>query len=179
MKALPRSLLFGVPLLLFAALALLLWRGLSLDPRKLDSPLVGRPAPVFALPEHGSPQRTGGPQNYRGQVWLLNVWASWCAVCIQEHPFLTELARNSGIPLVGLNWKDPPDNAARWLARWGDPYRVSYTDLDGRAGIDWGVYGAPETFLIDKQGTIRYKHVGELTPAVWQKEFMPRVAQWQ
>ncbi|MDP3086080.1 MAG: DsbE family thiol:disulfide interchange protein, partial [Rubrivivax sp.] len=134
---------------------------------------ISKPAPPFTLARLDAPAQTLSPQDLRGQVWLLNVWASWCTACLQEHGLMLELAREGGHVLVGLNYKDQPDDARRWLSRHGDPYRVSLSDLDGRVGIDYGVYGLPETFIVDKQGVIRHKHIGALTRDALRHRILP------
>src|ERR1700681_333690 len=152
-----------VPLAAFAVLCAFLLVGLWRDPREVPSPLVGKPAPAFTLAQLHDPAKTLAPADLKGQVWLLNVWASWCVSCREEHPLLVELRRAKIVPVVGLDYKDDPAAGMRWLTENGDPYDVSVVDRDGRAGIDWGVYGVPETFVVDKAGTIRYKKIGPLT----------------
>jgi cytochrome c biogenesis protein CcmG/thiol:disulfide interchange protein DsbE len=164
---------FLIPIAVFVLLGLLLAYGLKLDPRKIPSPLVGKPLPAFALPAVADPTRTVRSEDLRGRVYLLNVWASWCAACRDEHPLLVELARARAIPIIGLNYKDQRADALKWLAALGDPYELSLSDLDGRAGIELGVYGVPETFVIDKAGVIRYKHIGPLTAEVWKTRLVP------
>ncbi len=164
---------FLIPIAVFAALGLLLAYGLKLDPRKIPSPLVGKPLPAFTLPTLADPGKRLGPQDLRGRVYLLNVWASWCVACRQEHPVLNALARAQAVPLVGLNYKDRREDALKWLAELGNPYETSLADLDGRVGIELGVYGVPETFVIDKQGVIRYKHIGPISPEVWTDKLAP------
>ncbi len=166
---------FLVPIILFAALGLLLAYGLLLDPRKIPSPLVGKELPAFSLATVANPNRSIGSDALRGRVYLLNVWASWCVACREEHPLLNELARRKTVPIIGLNYKDKREDALRWLTGMGDPYEASLSDLDGRLGIELGVYGVPETFVIDKNGVIRYKHVGPLTPEVLQQKLLPLV----
>jgi cytochrome c biogenesis protein CcmG/thiol:disulfide interchange protein DsbE len=173
-----KSLRLVIPLVIFLAIAVFLWVGLFRDPREIPSPLIGKPAPAFTLPQLQSPQQTFSPEAMRGKVWLLNVWASWCVSCRDEHPFLVELAK-SGVPLVGLNYKDQRENALRWLQRFENPYALSVSDLDGRVGIDYGVYGAPETFIIDKAGVVRYKRVGAMTPEVWKDTVEPLIRKLQ
>lgn len=163
----------ALPLAAFALLVVLLAAGLRLDPREVPSPLVGKPAPALALPQLGGGGVAQPAPALRGQPWLLNVWASWCTPCLQEHPLLLDLARSHGVALVGLNYKDREADAQRWLARHGDPYRVSLADSEGRAAIDWGVYGVPETFVIDAAGTVRFKHVGPLTEEVLRARLVP------
>ena len=163
-----------LPLAGFALLALLLGVGLTLNPREGPSPLVGKPAPAFRLPTLADPARSFAPEELRGRVWLLNVWASWCAPCLEEHPIIESLAR-SGLAVYGLNYKDRRDAAIAWLGKHGDPYVLSVVDDTGRVGIDYGVYGTPETYLIDRDGVIRFKHVGPLTPAVVERTLLPMV----
>ena len=164
---------FLIPIAAFVLLGLLLAYGLKLDPRKIPSPLVGKPLPAFALPSVAEPKRTIRSDDLRGRVYMLNVWASWCAACRDEHPLLVQLAQSRSVPIIGLNYKDQRADAMKWLAALGDPYELSLSDLDGRAGIELGVYGVPETFVIDKAGVIRYKHIGPLTPEVWQTKLAP------
>jgi cytochrome c biogenesis protein CcmG/thiol:disulfide interchange protein DsbE len=168
---------FLMPLALFLVLAGFLAAGLGLNPREVPSPLVGRMAPAFSLPTLTGTRFS--PADMKGRVWLLNVWASWCVSCLEEHPVLLELARSGDVPLVGLDYKDAGADARRWLAQHGDPYQLSATDADGRVGIDYGVYGVPETYIIDKAGAIRYKRVGPLTPQVLQSTVLPLVRELQ
>ncbi|MFA7503476.1 MAG: DsbE family thiol:disulfide interchange protein [Burkholderiaceae bacterium] len=170
-----RSLRFIIPLLLFAAIGMFLYKGLSNDPRIIPSPLVGKPAPDFSLPILGADGRAWGPEEMRGKVWLLNIWGSWCAACQIEHPLFNQIARDGTLPLVGLAWKDDPQASARWLDRLGDPYTVVISDIQGRAAIDYGVYGAPESFLIDKRGVIRFKQTGPFSPESIRDTLMPLV----
>jgi cytochrome c biogenesis protein CcmG/thiol:disulfide interchange protein DsbE len=166
---------YAIPLVLFLALVAFLAIGLGRDPREVPSPLVDKPAPAFRLVQLKDPSRMFSEQDMRGKAWLLNVWASWCIACREEHAMLLELARSGAVPIYGLNYKDKREDALSWLNELGDPYVLSVSDLDGRVGIDYGVYGAPETFLIDPKGTIRLKHIGPLTPEVWQQKFQPLV----
>ena len=185
------------PLIGFVVLVVLLAVGLRLNPRDVPSPLVGKPAPAFALPRLDTPDKEFSPREMLGKVWLLNVWASWCVSCRQEHPVLVELAKRQTVPLVGLNYKEvrgdgaidsdkvaPGDEkrmvierAAGWLRKHGDPYTLSVLDVDGRVGIDYGVYGVPETYVIDKAGIIRMKHTGPITPDVLARKIMPLLAE--
>ncbi len=165
-----------VPAAIFIMLLLLLGLGLAPRPSSLPSPLIGKSAPAFTLPLLDAPQQTVAPADLRGQVWVLNVWASWCGACREEHPKLMELARLTRVPIYGLDYKDGRDEASAWLARHGNPYRASLFDADGRVGIDYGVYGVPETFVIDRRGVIRHKHVGPLTAEVVRKELLPILA---
>ncbi|WP_251864065.1 DsbE family thiol:disulfide interchange protein [Achromobacter sp. Marseille-Q4962] len=162
-----------LPLAVFLALALLLGMGLSRDPRAVPSALIDHPAPPIGLPLLQAPEQRLEVQSLRGQVWLLNVWASWCEPCRQELPVLRDLGQRAGIPIYGLNYKDDPRAAAEWLRRNGNPYRASASDTDGRVGIEYGVYGVPETFLIDGNGRIRYKQLGVITPGIWEKRLLP------
>jgi len=157
----------------FAALVLLLGVGLTLNPREVPSPLVGKPAPAFELPLLHAPEKTFSQKDMLGKVWVLNVWASWCPPCLVEHPVVTALAQSKLAPLVGLNYKDARDDALPWLKRNGDPFAFSVFDATGRIGIDYGVYGVPETYVIDRRGVIRYKHIGPLTPEVSRKQIQP------
>jgi cytochrome c biogenesis protein CcmG/thiol:disulfide interchange protein DsbE len=185
------------PLVGFVVLVVFLAIGLRLNPRDVPSPLVGKPAPTFNLPTVAAPDKNFGPADLRGKVWLLNVWASWCVSCRQEHPVLVEFSKRSSIPLVGLNYKEirgdanfdmnkiaaPEEKqmalqrAHLWLNKHGDPYRLSVLDLDGRVGIDYGVYGVPETYVIDKAGIIRLKYTGPISPDVVDKQILPLVAE--
>lgn len=167
---------FAAPLIGFLVLVALLYVGLGLDPREVPSPLVGRPAPAFVLPALGADAGTVSERDLAGApVTVLNVWASWCAACVAEHPVLSAWVRRRDLPLVGLNYKDEPDAASAWLARFGNPFHRIAMDREGRVGIDWGVYGVPETFLVDRDGIIRYKHVGPLTPQVIAERLDPLI----
>jgi len=168
-----------VPLAAFAALALMLGAGLKLDPREVPSPFIGKPAPAFSLPQLHQPERQLASADMKGQVWMLNVWASWCVACRTEHPLLVELSRQDGITIVGLNYKDDPRSALEWLQRLGDPYATSVVDRAGRVGIDYGVYGVPETFVIDRAGVVRFKHIGPVTPEVWTTRLQPLIRSLQ
>jgi len=172
-----KSLRFLLPLAIFALLGGLLWSGLGKDPRLVPSPLIGKPAPAFDLPELRDATMRVSKVALLGQPYLLNVWGSWCFACTEEHPVLVELAGRKLLPIVGLNWKDEPADATRWLARFGDPYAHIAQDREGRTAIDFGVYGAPESFLVDARGVIRWKHVGPLTPAVIDQELLPKLAE--
>ncbi|MDX1824143.1 MAG: DsbE family thiol:disulfide interchange protein [Thiohalomonadales bacterium] len=164
-----------VPLGIFIVLVVFLSIGLKLDPRDVPSPLIGKAAPAFTLPKLQHPEQTVSPADYKGRVWLLNVWASWCVSCRAEHPVINQLAQSSEVPIIGLNYKDGRDVAMQWLQQRGDPYTASAFDEDGRVGIDWGVYGVPETFIIDKKGTIRYKHTGPVDQKAVIEKIMPVV----
>lgn len=166
-----------LPLGLFAAIVVFLGVGLSLNPREVPSPLIGRTAPAFDLPQLHAADKRIAPADMRGKVWLLNVWASWCVSCRAEHPVLNDLAKTKVVPIYGLNYKDKREDALRWLKDWGDPYVLSIIDADGRTGIDYGVYGVPETYVIDKAGIIRYKQIGPLTPDIVRDKILPLVRQ--
>lgn len=166
---------FVWPLAIFLVLVGFLAVGLRLNPREVPSPFIGKAAPDFAVSELHRPERQFSPGELRGQVWLLNVWASWCVSCRQEHPVLVELARHGLAPIIGLDYKDEREPAKAWLAEHGDPYRLSIWDRDGKVGIDYGVYGVPETFVIDKGGIVRMKHVGPLTRTVVSEKIIPLV----
>ena len=186
---------FLIPLALFFVLVGFLAIGLKRDPKEIPSPLMGRVAPAFTLPTLDPNAPAFDPQQMRGQVWMLNVWATWCVACRQEHPLLVAFSKANQLPIVGLNYKEvqaqdlqqgaQPDTAqtlaiarqksAAWLQRFGNPYAVSVFDLDGRVGINYGVYGVPETYLIDQAGVIRYKQIGVLTPEVLTEKILPLV----
>ena len=181
----------------FAALVALLAVGLNLNPREVPSPLVGKPAPAFTLAQLAEPDKTLSPKDLQGKVWLLNVWSSWCVSCRQEHPVLVEFSQKVDVPLIGLNYKEVRgdggfdmskmsaedekklawERARSWLSQHGNPYRLTVMDLDGRVGIDYGVYGVPETYVIDKAGIIRMKHTGPITPEILGKKIMPLLAE--
>jgi len=167
------------PLGIFIVLLAFLAVGLRLDPREVPSPLIDKPAPAFDLPVLQQPGRRFSPAEMRGKVWLLNVWASWCVSCREEHPHLVELSRKKLIPLIGLDYKDESRAALAWLGQFGDPYDFSVEDRDGRIGIDYGVYGVPETYLIDRDGVIRYKRIGVLTPEILEGKVLPMARKLQ
>ena len=182
------------PLIGFIVLVVLLAVGLNLDPREVPSPLVGKPAPAFSLSKLGSDEKFS-PQDMQGKIWLLNVWSTWCVSCRQEHPMLVQMAKSQTVTLIGLNYKEvrgdasfdmskinaeaektmATQRASAWLQRHGNPYALSALDLDGRVGIDYGVYGVPETYVIDKAGIIRLKHTGPITPEVFSGKLLPLV----
>jgi len=168
-----------IPLGVFAVLVVFLAAGLRLNPREVPSPLIGKPAPVFQLARLHESGKMLSKQDLLGQVWLLNVWASWCVSCREEHPVLVEFAKRNVVPIYGLNYKDQRDDALAWLQQFGDPYTQSIVDADGRVGIDYGVYGVPETFVIDKAGVIRYKQIGPVTPEALKDKILPLVQQLQ
>jgi cytochrome c biogenesis protein CcmG/thiol:disulfide interchange protein DsbE len=161
------------PLGIFIVMLVFLAVGLRLDPREVPSPLIDKPAPPFELSVLQQPEKRFSPAEMRGKVWLLNVWASWCVSCREEHPHLLELSKQKLIPLLGLNYKDERGAALAWLRQFGDPYDFSLEDRDGRIGIDYGVYGVPETYLIDREGVIRYKRIGVLTPEILAEKVLP------
>jgi cytochrome c biogenesis protein CcmG/thiol:disulfide interchange protein DsbE len=162
----------AVPLLVLVVLAVAFWRGLGRDPTYVPSPLIGRAAPAFALPDLADPGRTVTDADLRDGPTLFNVWGTWCGGCRAEHPVLLDLARR-GVRIVGLDWKDEQGEARAWLRELGDPYVAVAYDADGRVGIDWGVYGAPETFVVDRKGVVRYKHIGPLSPQDVEETLMP------
>jgi cytochrome c biogenesis protein CcmG, thiol:disulfide interchange protein DsbE len=164
---------YFLPLAIFFGLVWFLYKGLSLNPREVPSALINKPAPEFRLALLHDDQKNLSPADMKGQVWLMNVWGSWCVSCQYEHPVLNELAKQQVVPIIGFNWKDEPDNAKKWLKKYGDPYAKSVMDRDGRVAIDYGVYGAPETFVIDKAGMIRLKHTGPISPEDMQKKIVP------
>ena len=168
-----KSLKFLLPLVLFMTLAALLAAGLGLDPKEVPSPLIGKPAPAFALARLDDPQVTIKRDDLLGKVWVLNVWASWCVACREEHPLLVDFSRRKTVPVYGLNYKDDRNDGLRWLARFGNPYDASLVDADGKVGIDYGVYGVPETFIVDKLGVVRFKHIGPVTPEVLRDRIEP------
>ena len=165
-----------IPLLVFLVLVGFLAVGLNLKPREIPSPLVGKPAPVFSLPTLAAPSESLSSQDLRGKVWVLNVWASWCVACREEHALMVEMAKLGVVPIYGLNYKDKRDDALSWLNQFGNPYAASLSDTEGLVGIDYGVYGVPETFVIDKAGVIRHKIIGPVTPATLREVLLPLVA---
>ena len=172
-----KSLRFLIPLLFLLGLVWFLAAGLKLNPKEVPSPLIGKPAPSFRLARLDRADATLANQDLLGKVWMLNVWASWCVACRQEHPLLLAFARQTQLPIYGLNYKDDRVAGLRWLSNFGDPYVASLFDADGRVGIDFGVYGVPETFLVDQQGVIRFKHIGPLTPEVLRTQIEPLLRQ--
>jgi cytochrome c biogenesis protein CcmG/thiol:disulfide interchange protein DsbE len=166
---------YALPLALFVLLAVALRIGLYRDPSVVPSPLIGRPAPALSLPSLQDPSYSIATAELRGAPWLLNVWATWCVGCRQEHEALLQIAAQNVVPIIGLNWKDDNAGARRWLAELGNPYAAVAEDREGRVAIDWGVYGAPETFLIGSDGTVLYKHVAPITLEIWRTEFLPRI----
>ena len=164
---------FLVPAIAFAVLVGFFIVGLQRDPGAIPSPLIGKPAPSFALESLSEPGKNVGPADFSGRPWLLNVWATWCGGCRQEHGTLLAIARQNRVPIVGLNWRDDRVLALRWLGELGNPYVTVAYDPEGHVAIDWGVYGAPETFLMEAEGRVVKKHIGALTPAVWESDFLP------
>ena len=168
-----QSLRFLVPAILFAALVGFFIVGLQKDPGRIDSPLIGKPAPAFSLESLGDPAWRVSSADFAGQPWLLNVWATWCGGCREEHETLLEIAREARLPMMGLNWRDDRALALQWLAQLGNPYVSVAYDPEGRTAIDWGVYGAPETFLIGADGKVLRKRIGPMTPEIWRRDFLP------
>lgn len=174
-----KSLKYLIPLSLFAVLTFFLLRGLSLNPKEVPSPLIGKPAPEFTLPQLHKPDASLSRADLLGQVYVLNVWASWCAACRDEHPALVDFARRQVVPIYGLNYKDDRMAGIQWLNRLGNPYVASIHDFEGKLGIDFGVYGVPETFVIDREGIIRYKHIGPVNPQILRETIEPLVKSLQ
>ena len=170
-----KALRFAIPLAVFVALAAFLAVGLTRDPREVPSPFIGKPAPDFKLTQLADEKLAFAPADMKGKVWLLNVWASWCVSCRVEHPLLVEMSKKNVVPIVGLNYKDGRGEGMQWLQRFGNPYSLSAFDADGKVGIDYGVYGVPETFVIDKKGVIRYKQIGPITPEALEKTLLPLI----
>jgi cytochrome c biogenesis protein CcmG, thiol:disulfide interchange protein DsbE len=164
-----------VPAAVFVVLVAFFWVGLQRDPRIVPSPLIGKPAPAFELPTVEDPAHKVGTADFAGRTYVLNVWGTWCGGCREEHDTLLEIKRQNLVPIVGLNWKDDRDLARRWLDQLGDPYVATAFDPEGRVAIDWGVYGAPETFLVNARGVVLFKHIAPLTMDVWNREFVPRI----
>jgi cytochrome c biogenesis protein CcmG/thiol:disulfide interchange protein DsbE len=166
---------FLLPLGIFALLGVFLFIGLHRDPSYVPSPLIGKPAPEFALPSLNDANYTVTSKDLQGRAWILNVWGTWCGGCREEHETLVAISRQTDVPLIGLNWKDDDDAARQWLQQLGNPYAAVASDHEGRTAIDWGVYGAPETFLVGPDGKVLYKHIAPMTFEVWNKEFLPRI----
>jgi cytochrome c biogenesis protein CcmG/thiol:disulfide interchange protein DsbE len=164
-----------IPLGIFIALVAFFAVGLVRDPREVPSPFIGKAAPAFKLQQLHEADRVFTPEDMKGKVWLLNVWASWCVSCRVEHPLLVEMSKKNLVPIVGLNYKDRREDGVQWLTKFGDPYALSAYDVEGKVGIDYGVYGVPETFVIDKQGVIRYKQIGPITPEALEKTLLPLI----
>jgi len=170
---------FLLPLVIFLVMVGFLFIGLNLDPREVPSPLVGKPAPQFSLPRLDNPEQVFSGNDMLGKVWLLNVWASWCGACKEEHPLLVSLAKTGFVPVVGLDYKDTRDEAQQWLTQGGNPYMATVMDVDGRVGINYGVYGVPETYVIDKKGIIAYKKTGPITMQSLREVIVPLVKKLQ
>ena len=170
---------FILPFVIFMIVAAFLFVGLGLNPRELPSPLIDHPAPEFTLPQLYAPDKQLSLQDMKGKVWLFNVWASWCTACEQEHPLFMDLSRRNIVPIYGMDYKDKPEDGKAWLRRHGNPYTLIVSDAEGRVGIDYGVYGVPETFLIDKQGIIRYKHIGVVKKSDLDEKILPMVKELQ
>jgi cytochrome c biogenesis protein CcmG/thiol:disulfide interchange protein DsbE len=170
-----RSLKFVLPLAVFVGLVAFFAVGLTRDPREVPSPFIDKPAPAFTLQQLHDEKVAFTPADMKGKVWLLNVWASWCVSCRLEHPLLVEMSRRNVVPIVGLNYKDKRNEGLQWLAKFGNPYVLSAYDDQGSVGIDYGVYGVPETFVIDKQGVIRYKQIGPVTPEALETKILPLI----
>ena len=170
-----KALRFAIPLAIFIALAIFFAVGLTRDPREVPSPFIDKPAPAFKLAQLHEASRVFTPGDMKGKVWLLNVWASWCVSCRVEHPLLVDMSRKNLVPIVGLNYKDRREDGVAWLTKFGNPYALSAYDVDGRVGIDYGVYGVPETFVIDKTGVIRYKQIGPITQEALDNTILPLI----
>jgi cytochrome c biogenesis protein CcmG/thiol:disulfide interchange protein DsbE len=170
---------FLIPLLVFVLIVVFLWVGLSLNPREVPSPLIDKPAPAFELSRLNEADAVIRSADLKGQVWLLSVFASWCTPCLEEHPLLMSMAKQGIVPIYGLNYKDKPEAARAWLNQHGDPYTAIVVDPQGRTGIDYGVYGVPETFVIDKLGVIRFKQIGPLTQQALDEKIIPLVKRLQ
>ena len=170
---------FILPFVIFMIVAIFLFVGLGLNPHEVPSPLVGKPAPAFSLPQLHEPEKQFSLQDMKGKVWLFNVWASWCTACEYEHPLFMELSRRNLVPLYGMDYKDKREDGMAWLQQHGNPYTLVVSDAEGRVGIDYGVYGVPETYLIDKQGVIRYKHIGAVTERDLSEKILPLVKELQ
>ena len=170
---------FLLPLLLFIVLVIFLAIGLNRDPQEVPSPLINKPAPAFEIPQLSEINQTFSPASMKGQVWILNVWASWCVACREEHPVLVELAKSKIAPIIGLDYKDKREDALAMLANQGNPYLLSAFDANGRVGIDYGVYGVPETYVIDKAGMIRFKHIGPITMNILNQKIYPLISELQ
>lgn len=170
---------FILPFVIFMIVAIFLFIGLGLNPHEVPSPLVGKPAPAFSLPQLHEPDKQFSLQDMKGKVWLFNVWASWCTACEYEHPLFMELSRQNLVPLYGMDYKDKREDGMAWLQKHGNPYTLVVSDAEGRVGIDYGVYGVPETYLIDKQGVIQYKHIGVVTEKDLSEKILPMVKELQ
>jgi cytochrome c biogenesis protein CcmG/thiol:disulfide interchange protein DsbE len=170
---------FILPFVVFMIMAAFMYVGLGLNPREVPSPLVGKAAPSFTLPQLHEPSKQFSPQDMKGKVWLFNVWASWCTACEGEHPVFMQLARQNIVPIYGMDYKDKREDGEAWLRKHGNPYALVVSDMEGRVGIDYGVYGVPETYLIDKQGVIQYKQIGAVTPEILDEKILPLIKELQ
>jgi cytochrome c biogenesis protein CcmG, thiol:disulfide interchange protein DsbE len=170
---------FLIPLMLFIVLVIFLAIGLNRDPHEVPSPLINKSAPAFEVTQLSEPNKSFSPVSMKGQVWILNVWASWCVACREEHPVLVELANSKMAPIIGLDYKDKREDALAMLSRQGNPYLLSAFDANGRIGIDYGVYGVPETYVIDKAGIIRFKHIGPITMDLLNRKIYPLIGELQ
>jgi cytochrome c biogenesis protein CcmG/thiol:disulfide interchange protein DsbE len=170
---------FLLPLVVFLIVATFMFVGLGLNPREVPSPLVGKAAPAFTLPQLHEPSKQFSPQDMKGKVWLFNVWASWCTACENEHPVFLELSRQNLVPIYGMDYKDKREDGEAWLRKHGNPYAMVVSDAEGRVGIDYGVYGVPETYVIDKQGVIQHKQIGAVTPKILNEKIIPLVKELQ
>lgn len=170
---------FILPFIVFLIVAVFMYVGLGLNPREVPSPLVGKAAPAFTLPQLHEPSKQFSPQDMKGKVWLFNVWASWCTACENEHPVFMELSRQNLVPIYGMDYKDKREDGEEWLHKHGNPYAMVVSDAEGRVGIDYGVYGVPETYVIDKQGVIQHKHIGAVTPKILNEKILPLVKELQ
>ena len=168
---------FLIPLVIFVVLVGFLAIGLNRDPSEIPSPLINKAAPAFEIPQLEQSNKMFSPASMKGQVWILNVWASWCVACREEHPVLVELAKSQVAPVIGLDYKDKREDALMMLSRQGNPYLLSAFDTNGRVGIDYGVYGVPETYVIDQAGIIRFKHIGPITTQVLNQKIYPLVSE--
>ncbi len=166
---------FAIPLGIFILMAILLGLGLGMDPSKIPSPLIGKSVPTFSLAKLHDPQQQMSNEDFIGEPWVLNVWASWCVACRAEHKYITRLGNMKLVKVIGLNYKDEPEDARNWLRELGNSYTASLMDRDGRVGIDWGVYGVPETFIIDKDGIIKYKFIGPINQEILDTEIVPLI----
>jgi cytochrome c biogenesis protein CcmG/thiol:disulfide interchange protein DsbE len=166
-----------IPLVLFIALVVFLLVGLRRDPHEVPSPLINKPAPAFHLPQLHEPTKTLSVESMQGKVWVLNFWGTWCIACREEHPMLVEFAKSGALPIYGVDYKDDREAAKQWLNELGNPYTLTAFDVDGRTSIDYGVYGAPESYLIDKHGVIRFKQIGPITEDAWNNKFLPLARQ--
>jgi len=170
---------FILPFVVFLIMAAFMYVGLGLNPREVPSPLVGKAAPAFTLPQLHEPSKQFSPQDMKGKVWLFNVWASWCTACENEHPVFLELSRQNLVPIYGMDYKDKREDGEAWLRKHGNPYALVVSDAEGRVGIDYGVYGVPETYVIDKQGVIQHKQIGAVTPKILSEKIIPLVKELQ